>query len=90
MQAFYVYDEKKDTDTMVIPEKDCMVPVDRSLMENFIAVKPDFSQWQGQPLNGLPPDAIGQVLATRTEDGDVCIVEMEQWHERMAVFLSGP
>lgn len=89
MQAFYVYDEKKDADLMVIPEKDCMLPVDRSLMENFISVKPDFSQWQGQDLKGMPPDAMGKVVATRQEDGDVCILEMTIWHARMAAHLGG-
>ena len=89
MQAFYIYDEKKDADLLVIPEKDCMLPVNRSLMEDFISVKPDFSQWQGQALNGLPPDAMGQVVATRKEDGDVCIIEMDLWHERMAAYLGG-
>ena len=89
MQVYYVYDEKKDADLVVIPEKNCMVPVDRTLMESFISVKPDFSQLQGQDLNGLPPDAMGTVLASRNEDGDVCVVEMPLWHERMSVFLGG-
>lgn len=89
MQVYYVYDAKKDDDFMVIPDKDCMVPVDRSLMEAFISVKPDFSQWQGQDLNGLPPDAMGTVVASRNEGGDVCVLDMPLWHQRMAAFLGG-
>lgn len=90
MQAYYVYDEKKDADVMVIPEMGCMLDVNRHMMTNFISVKPDFSQWQGQDLNGLPPEAMGVVVATRNEDGDVCILEMSLWHERMAFHLGQP
>lgn len=89
MQAYYVHDEKKDTDLMVIPETDCMAPVNRSLMEDFISVKPDFSQWQGQALRGIAPDALGRVVATRTEDGDVCIMDIPLWQEKMAAYLGG-
>ena len=89
MQVYYVYDEKKDDDFMVIPEKDCLLPVDRNLMETFISVKPDFSKLEGQDLKGLPPATMGTVVASRNEDGDVCVVDMPLWHQRMAALLGG-
>ncbi len=88
MQVFYVYNETSDSDQMVLPEKDCMRPVDRSAIEMFISVKPDFSQWHGQSLDGRSPESIGRIVASRSEDGDVCINDLPFWQEKMAYYLS--
>ena len=87
MMAFFIHDAKKQSDLMVVPEIDAMVPVNRSVMEAFIAVAPDFSGYTGQRLNGLPPEAFGQIVATRKADGDVCIVATSLWRQRMAYHL---
>jgi hypothetical protein len=90
MQAHLVHDAKKQHDVLVLPEADRLVPVDRRVMEDFIAVRPDFSRWPGAALNGLPPRAFGRVVATREEKEDVCIVDEPLWRQRMAFHLGSP
>lgn len=87
MKAFFIHDSKKQHDWMVVPETDYMVPVNRDIMEAFISVQPDFSKYTGNRLNGLPPETMGKIIATRTSDGDVCIVENTIWRQRMAHHL---
>ena len=89
MKAFYVHDENKQMDLMVVPDTDNIVAVDRNVMEEFIAVEPDFSKYSGDRLNDLPPETLGVVVATRKPDGDVCIVEEALWQQRMALHLGG-
>ena len=43
MLAYYVHDQKKEKDAIVIPDMGCSVPVDRERMEAFISVNPDFA-----------------------------------------------
>ncbi len=87
MKAIFVHDEKKQSDMMVLPETGHMVPMNRAAMEDFIAVAPDFSGYEGQRLNGMPPEAFGKIVATRNSDGDVCIVDTSLWQQRMAYHL---
>ena len=87
MQAFLIHDHKKQLDVLAIPETDFLVPVNREVMETFIAVTPDFSAYVGERLNSLPPEAFGQVVATRKTDGDVCIINAPLWQQRMAFHL---
>ncbi|MBR9981309.1 MAG: hypothetical protein KFF50_09810 [Desulfatitalea sp.] len=90
MQAYLVHDSRKQKDMMVLPETDRLVPVDRKVMENFIAVKPDFDQWSGAPLNGLAPATFGRVFASRQVQEDVCIIDEALWHQRMTFHLGSP
>lgn len=90
MQAHLVHDAKKEHDVLILPEADRLIQVDRRVLEDFIAVRPDFSQWTGTPLNGLPPRAFGRIIATREEKEDVCIVDEPLWHRRMAFHLGMP
>ena len=90
MRAFLVHDEKKETDVMVLPEQKRLVFVNRQVMNDFISVQPDFSKWSGQDLKGLVPESFGQIIATREENGDVCVVETSLWHQRMAFHLGNP
>lgn len=90
MRAFLVHDKKKAADIIVVPEQERLVDVNRQVMNEFIAVDPDFSKWRGKDLNGLPPESFGQIVATREEKGDVCIVETSLWHQRMAFHLGNP
>lgn len=87
MKAFYVHDSRKALDHIVIPERDILVPVDRPAMEEFIAVSPKFDQMTGSSLNGLDPRKFGAVIATRDDQGDVCIEDTIAWHERMQTYL---
>ncbi len=87
MKAYFVHDAKKQKDLMIIPEKDRVFAVNHHIMADFIAVAPNFSQWTGESLNGLPPDTFGSVLATREDDGDVCIIDLSLWQQRMGFYL---
>ncbi len=90
MQAYLVHDSKKQLDMLVLPELDRLIPVKRQVIEDFIAVRPEFSQWAGSPLNGLPPETFGRVVATREEKEDVCIVDEPLWQQRMSHHLGAP
>jgi hypothetical protein len=89
MKAFFVHDKQTHKDVMVVPEIDSLVTVDRKVMEEFIAVAPDFSKFSGECLNKRAPENIGQVVATRKADMDVCIIEKVLWQQRMAFYLDG-
>lgn len=90
MQAFFVHNQEQLSDLFVTPEKDQMVSADKNKMFQFISAQPDFSQWQGEPLNSSPPDALGVVVASRQDDGDVCIIDEALWQERMTFLLGSP
>lgn len=90
MEAFFVHDKNKQLDLLVVPETDNIVLVNREILEGFIAVMPDFSQYSGEPLNGLKPESLGVVVATRKSEDDVCIAKMDLWHQRMGFYLNGP
>ena len=87
MKAFFVHDEETEKDLMVVPETDTLVTVDRNVMEEFIAVEPDFAEFTGEPLEKKAPESIGRVVATRKSDMDVCIIEASLWWRRMAFHL---
>lgn len=90
MRAYFVHDPNKAQDHMVLPDKDLLLPADGRIMSDFISPCPDFSLWNGQKLNGLPPESFGRVLATREEAGDVCIMEEPLWQQRMTFHLGNP
>jgi hypothetical protein len=87
MKAYFVHDARKALDHIVIPEMDALVKVDRSSMEGFIGVSPQFDQWKKRALNGLNPQSFGCVIATRDDDGDVCVEDICLWPERMQHYL---
>jgi hypothetical protein len=90
MIAYFVHDEHKAFDTIYLPDKGCFVPVDRSAMERFISVKPEFATWNGQVCTFVKPEEFGTVVASRDDQGDVCIVRQELWRERMFAHLGSP
>jgi hypothetical protein len=90
MKAYYVHDSRKALDHIIIPERDKIVPVGRSTMEEFIGVSPKFDQMTGSSLNGLEPQNFGTVIATRDDQGDVCIENAVMWQERMQSLLGTP
>jgi hypothetical protein len=87
MIAYFVHDEQKMSDTIYLPDMGCFVPVDRAAMERFISVKPDFAGWNGQVCVVVKPEDLGTVVATRDDQGDVCIVQQDLWRERMLTHL---
>ena len=90
MRAFFIHDAHKEQDLMVLPDQDRLVAVNRSVMNEFISVHPDFSKCSGSALNGLAPESFGRIVATREEQGDVCIVETNLWQQRMMFHLGTP
>ena len=79
MIAYFVHDTKKARDTIYLPDLGCFVPVDKKAMERFISVKPDFANWTGQACAVVEPEEFGTLVATRDDQGDVCIVRQDLW-----------
>lgn len=89
MIAYFVYDEKKGQDSIVLPDMGCSVAVTERVMKNFIGVHTDFSTWTGDACDGLSIEDFGTVIASRQSGGDVCIVDRSLWQKRMNYHLSG-
>ena len=87
MIAYYVHDEKKQEDLIVIPEMGCAIAVTKKAFEEFISVNPVFAKWSGDSCDTLSPESFGTVVATREEGGDVCILKEDIWRERMAHYM---
>jgi hypothetical protein len=90
MIAYFVHDEQKMSDTIYLPDMGCFVPVDRAAMERFISVTPEFANWTGQACVFVKPEEFGTVVASRDDQGDVCIVQQDLWRERMFAHLGNP
>jgi hypothetical protein len=90
MIAYYVHDNKKKDDLIVLPDLGCTVSVDRQRMEAFISVNPNFAGWSGDACSDLSPEDFGIVVATRDDTGDVCVVNHDLWRERMDYYLGSP
>ena len=90
MIAYYVHDNKKEPDRIVLPEMGCSVAVDAARMEAFISVKPDFASWAGDACGELSPADFGTIVASRDEGGDVCVVNHDLWRRCMAQYLGVP
>jgi hypothetical protein len=90
MIAYFVHDQRKRQDTIYLPDLGCFVPVDQTAMERFIAVQPDFASWTGMACAIVKPEEFGTVVATRDDQGDVCIAHQDLWRERMLAHLGSP
>jgi len=90
MIAYFVHDKQNASDTIYLPDLGCFVPVDKAVMERFISVKPDFANWTGQTCTLVKPEELGTVVATRDDQGDVCIARQDLWRERMFANLGSP
>ena len=90
MIAYYVHDDKKEEDLIVLPDLGCTVTVTRQRMEDFISVNPDFTTWSGNSCSDLSPEDFGAVVATREDTGDVCVVNHDLWRQRMEYYLGSP
>ena len=90
MIAYFVHDQQKASDSIYLPDLGCFIPVDKNAMERFISVKPDFANWTGQACALVNPEEFGTVVATRDDQGDVCIVRQDLWRERMFANLGNP
>ena len=87
MEAYYVHDPQKEDDLIILPHSGCSVIVDAQRLYEFIGAKPDFTRWTGDACGNLKPEDFGQVLATRTVGGDVCVHNPDLWRQRMAHYL---
>lgn len=90
MIAYFVHNARKNMDTVYLPDRACFMAADAAVLERFIAVKPDFADWTGQACAVVEPEEFGTVVATRDDQGDVCIVNQELWRERMLALLGNP
>jgi hypothetical protein len=89
MLAYFVYNKKKDSDVIVLPETGCSVTVDPERFEKFISVNPNFSDWTGDSCREMAPEDFGTVIAMRDDTGDVCVTKEEYWQQRMFFYMSG-
>lgn len=87
MEAYYIHDSQKENDLIVLPQSGCSVTVNTQRLHEFIGVKPNFSQWTGDTCGDLAPEDFGVVVATRSEEGDVCVLKQDLWRQRMAHYL---
>lgn len=90
MIAYFVYNSESDSDTIVLPEMACTVPVDRQRFEAFIAPKLAFADWSGESCADRKPEDHGTVVATRDDEGDVCVLDKDLWRKRMDYHLTLP
>jgi hypothetical protein len=87
MIAYYVHDSKKETDLIVLPDLGCSVVVDAERLEAFISVKPDFASWSGDSCSQLSPEDFGTIVASRDDNGDVCVANHDLWRQCMEQHL---
>jgi hypothetical protein len=87
MEAFYIHAPQKENDLIILPQSSCSVTVNTQRFKEFIAAKPNFSQWSGDSCGDLAPEDFGEVIASRSEEGDVCILKEDLWRQRMAHYL---
>jgi hypothetical protein len=85
--AYFVYNKKDQSDTIVIPDLDCSVPVDANRLQAFIAVSPNFAEWSGEACGLRSAEDFGTILASRDDCGDVSVINEKLWRERMALYL---
>lgn len=88
MLAYFVHDEKKKDDMIVIPDMHCSVNVDAGRFETFISARPNFAEWSGEACS-LPPENFGKVVATRDEFGDICVLDDDLWRNRVDCYSGG-
>ena len=87
MIAYFVHDADEQTDTIVIPEIGCAVPVDAKRFAEFIGPKPDFCNWTLTACQAADPESLGTVIAHREETEDICIRDADLWQKRMAYYM---
>ena len=85
MLAYFVHDPKKEGDLIIIPGICCSVRVDAERFESFISPTADFAAWTGDTCE-LPPEDFGKVIATRDDDGDVCVLDQALWRSRLGSY----
>lgn len=90
MIAYFIHNSETRTDTIYLPQMGCFVPVDAGRMEAFISVSPDFESWSGESCRVLAPEEFGDVVASREDKGDVCVLISDLWQERMSHHLGDP
>jgi hypothetical protein len=88
MIAYFVHDEKKNDDIIMMPAMSCAVTVDKEKLEAFISPAPAFANWSGSTCVDVKPEDFGTVIATREEGGDVCVLKADLWQARMDYYLS--
>jgi hypothetical protein len=49
-----------------------------------------FASWSGDACGLVAPEDFGVVIATRDDNGDVCVMDQDKWRERMEHYLGSP
>ena len=87
MIAYFVHQADNNVDHIVLPDMGCAVRVTPDAIRQFIAVNPEFTKWTGDACDYMEPDAFGDIIATRTQGEDVCILKNDLWRERLLHYL---
>lgn len=85
MIAYFVTQDNQDT--VVIPDRDVVRRVDRSVLRHYLADEPDFESWQGEPLAGRAPADFGTILASREDEAPPDILDQALWNHRVMAQL---
>lgn len=85
MLAYFVTGPK--VDTIVVPEADLAVEVDRKLLKDFLGDCPDYAAWSGQALGDRKPEAFGRVIAKREGNQSPTILDQNTWNQRVMQHL---
>ncbi|MBI9084434.1 MAG: hypothetical protein JEZ11_12610 [Desulfobacterales bacterium] len=83
MIAYFVHDSRKEIDFIILPDAGLSVTVSADKLDQFIAPQPNFSQWEGIACPNLDPNRFGKVIATRDDQGDICVLDATLWEQRM-------
>lgn len=81
MIAYFVTGPKADT--LVIPEANLAVTVDRTTLKAFLGDSPAYAGWSGEALGDRAPEAFGRVIARREDDRPPDILDQATWNQRV-------
>ncbi|MBO9539038.1 hypothetical protein J7643_00415 [bacterium] len=81
MIAYFVNGPK--VDTIVIPEVNLAVEVNRQTLMAFLGDSPDFASWSGQALGDRKPTDFGRILAQREGENSPTILDQNAWNQRV-------
>lgn len=85
MIAYFVTGSKMDT--IVVPEANLAVQVDRKLLKDFLGDSPDYASWSGEALGDRKPEAFGRVIAKREGEQSPTILDQNAWNQRVMQHL---
>ena len=81
---------KKARDTIYLPDQGCFVPVEQHRHGTVHFGHARFRQLDGPGVYLRHTRRVRDLVATRDDQGDVCIARQDLWRERMFANLGNP